>query len=72
MAAPRFADAILGSRELGPQNLQRDAPAREALFGLVDLAHPAFADEALDQVFADPLHGSLRRMNGSDDLRLTS
>ena len=32
--------------ELGLQHLQRDAPLREPLFGLVDAAHPTFADEA--------------------------
>ena len=47
---------VLAPGELRAEHLERDAPLREPLLGLVDLAHPAFADEAADEVFAKLIH----------------
>jgi hypothetical protein len=54
--------AVLVPGELRTEHLQRDAPLRQALLRLVDLAHPAFPDQAADEVFTDSIH--LRRVSG--------
>src|SRR5690606_8233934 len=44
----------LAARQLAAQHLERDATSRQALLGLVDLAHPALADQPSDQEVPDP------------------
>jgi hypothetical protein len=48
---------LLALGQLGPQDLEGDAALGEPLLGLVDLAHPTFADHAADLVLANALHG---------------
>ena len=53
------SQALLGDEPCA-QELQRHAPARVLLLGLVDHAHSALADDALDDVAADPPRRALR------------
>src|SRR5262249_24358602 len=48
--------ALLTPGELGVEHLERDAPLREALLALVDLAHAAFPDQAADEVVTELFH----------------
>ena len=54
--AAKEAASVLAPCELGAHHLERDPATGEALLGLVDLAHPALADETPHLVLADPLH----------------
>ena len=50
------AAGVLVARQLRAEDLERDPALREPLFGLVDLPHPTFADQPLDEVLADLFH----------------
>ena len=53
------APALLAPRQLGPEHLERHPALREPLLGLVDLAHPTFADHPPDDVLTDAFELSM-------------
>ncbi len=50
----------LGAAQLRAQHLERHPAPGQPLLGLVHLAHAALADQAADEVLADPVHGADR------------